>query len=166
MLPDFTLDLQGRQDWNSALPETRPDQNGTRIQTRNQNRTRIQVLCQAKVIGLQLSAQAEVLQLESWVQEMEMKKKKVGQEGLRRGKREGRRERSVKSLVLYLVRVLWPVVHVSRRPGTKGFQLRQLGLVPSAGKLVRKYPEWSGCQSQWRVSGTLHWKKTDNGHGE
>ena len=94
------------------------------------------------------------------------KKKKVGQEGLRRGKREGRRERSVKSLVLYLVRVLWPVVHVSRRPGTKGFQLRQLGLVPSAGKLVRKYPEWSGCQSQWRVLGTLHWKKTDNGHGE
>ena len=27
------------------------------------------------------------------------------------------------------VRALWPVVHVSRRPGTKGSQLRPLGLV-------------------------------------
>ena len=54
---DFTLGLQGREDWNLALPKIRPDQNRTRIQ----NRSRIQVLCQEKVIGLQFSAQAEAL---------------------------------------------------------------------------------------------------------
>ena len=48
---DFTLGLQGREDWNLALPKIRPDQ----------NRSRIQVLCQEKVIGLQFSAQAEAL---------------------------------------------------------------------------------------------------------
>ena len=39
---DFTLGLQRREDWNSALPETR-----------------IRVLCQEEVISLQSSAQAE-----------------------------------------------------------------------------------------------------------
>ena len=48
---------------------------------------------------------------------------------LRRGKREGRGERSKKSLVPYPVGALWPVVHVRRRPGTKGSQLQPLGLV-------------------------------------
>ena len=48
--------------------------------------------------------------------------------GLRRGKREGRRERSIKSLVPYLVGALWPVVHVRRRPGAEGSQLWPLGL--------------------------------------
>ena len=50
-------------------------------------------------------------------------------EGLRRGKREGRGERSIKSLVPYPFQALWPVVHVRRRPGTKGSQLWLLGLV-------------------------------------
>ena len=39
-LQDFTLGLQRREDWNSALPESRTDQNRTRIETRpeqNQN---------------------------------------------------------------------------------------------------------------------------------
>ena len=36
---------------------------------------------------------------------------------------------SIKSLVTYPVRALWLVVHVRRRPGTKGSQLRPLGLV-------------------------------------
>ena len=44
---DFTLGLQRREDWNSALPEIRPIQ--------NQN----SVLCQEEVISLQSSAQAE-----------------------------------------------------------------------------------------------------------
>ena len=56
--------------------------------------------------------------------------------------------RSIKSLIPYLVGALWPVVHVRRRPGTKGSQLQLLGLVP--GKLAPEYPEWSGCQSQQR----------------
>ena len=30
-LRDFALSLQRREDWNSALPETRPEQNRTRI---------------------------------------------------------------------------------------------------------------------------------------
>ena len=41
---DFSLGLQRREDWNSALPDIR---------------TRIRVLCQEKVISLQSSAQAE-----------------------------------------------------------------------------------------------------------
>ena len=41
---DFSLGLQRREDWNSALPEIR---------------TRIRVLCQEEVISLQSSAQAE-----------------------------------------------------------------------------------------------------------
>ena len=40
----FSLGLQRREDWNSALPEIR---------------TRIRVLCQEEVISLQSSAQAE-----------------------------------------------------------------------------------------------------------
>ena len=43
-LRDFSLGLQRREDWNSALPEIR---------------TRIRVLCQEEVISLQSSAQAE-----------------------------------------------------------------------------------------------------------
>ena len=38
-------------------------------------------------------------------------------------------DRSIKSLVPYLVRALWPVVHVRRRPGTKESWLQPLGLV-------------------------------------
>ena len=44
-------------------------------------------------------------------------------------KREGKGERSIKSLVPYLVGALWSVVRVRRRPGTKGSQLQLLGLV-------------------------------------
>ena len=44
---DFSLGLQRREDWNSALPEL------------DQTRTRIRVLCQEEVISLQFSAQAE-----------------------------------------------------------------------------------------------------------
>ena len=51
---DFTLGLQRREDWNSALPEIR---------------TRIRVLCQEEVISLQSSAQAEALRPDSCVQD-------------------------------------------------------------------------------------------------
>lgn len=49
--------------------------------------------------------------------------------GVKRGKREGGDKKSTKSLVAYLVRALWSVVCVRRRPGTKGFQERLLSLV-------------------------------------
>ena len=98
-LPDFTLELQGRKDWNSALPETRPDQNGTRIQTRNQTRTEPEFKFSAKqVIGLQLSAQAEVLQLDSWVQETQMRKRKKGRTGRVKKRKEKRKEREVSNV--------------------------------------------------------------------
>ena len=51
-----------------------------------------------------------------------------GGEGLRRGQREGRGEVNKVSCSLP-VGALWPVVRVRRRPGTKGAQLRPLGLV-------------------------------------
>ena len=50
-------------------------------------------------------------------------------EGLGRGKRERRGERSIKSLVPYLIGALWPVACI-RRPRTKGSYLWSLGLVP------------------------------------
>lgn len=37
-------------------------------------------------------------------------------------------QRSTKSLVPYQVRALWLVIHVRRRPGTKGSQVWPLGL--------------------------------------
>ena len=48
---------------------------------------------------------------------------------VKRGKREGWGERSIKSLIPYSVGALWPVVSVRRRPGTKGSQSWPLGLV-------------------------------------
>ena len=121
-----------------------PEKGGLELgPTRNQ--TRIRVLCQEEVIGLQSTAQAEALRpvpasrtggLEKW----------EGYEGLRRGKREGRGDRSIVSCSL-LVGALWPVVHVRRRPGTKGSQVWLLGLVHWRASCP-EYPEWSGCQSQ------------------
>ena len=48
---------------------------------------------------------------------------------MKRGKREGRRKRSTKSHVFYPVGVLWPVVHIRRKAGTKGLCLQSLGLI-------------------------------------
>ena len=62
--------------------------------------------------------------------------KGVGEEGLRRGRREGWGERSIKPLVPDLVGALWPVVCVRRRPRTKGSLLWPLGL-------VHWWPSWS-----------------------
>ena len=53
-LRGFSLGFQRREDWNSALPETR---------------NRIRVLCQEEVISLQPSAQAEALRPDSCVQD-------------------------------------------------------------------------------------------------
>ena len=89
--------------------------------------TGIRVLCQEEVISLQSSAQAEAFRPNPCVQDRGIRK--TGRrEGPRRGQREGRGERSIRSCSL-LVGALWPVVCVRRRPGTKGPQLRLLGLV-------------------------------------
>ena len=54
---------------------------------------------------------------------------KRGRIGRVKERKEGSGERSIKSLIPYPVGALWPVVCVRRRPGTKGSQLRPLGLV-------------------------------------
>ena len=67
-----------------------PEKGGLELgPTRNQ--TRIRVLCQEEVISLQPSAQAEALRPDSCVQDRGTRKP-GGWEGLRRGRREGRRE--------------------------------------------------------------------------
>ena len=87
--------------------------------------TGIRVLCQEEVISLQSSAQAEALRPNSCVQDRGIRKIGRAKERTERGKQ---REVNKVSCSL-LVGALWPVVCVRRRPGTKGSQLRPLGLV-------------------------------------
>ena len=85
-LRDFSLGLQRRENWNSALPEIR---------------TRIRVLCQEEVISFQSSAQAEGPLTRFLRPGPGEGLEKQGRIGRVRGKREGRGERSIKSLVPY-----------------------------------------------------------------
>ena len=111
-LRDFSLGLQRREDWNSALPEIR---------------TRIRVLCQEEVISLQSSAQAEALGPDSCIQDRGTRK--TGRIGRAKERKERGKGREVSKVPCSLpVGALWPVVHVRRRPGTRGSQLRPLGL--------------------------------------
>ena len=96
------------------------------LPTELSGKPRIRVFCQEEVISLPSSAHTQALLPDSCVQDWGTRKKREGQEGLRRGKREGRVERLIKS---YPVRADWPVVLVRRRPVTKGSQLWPLGLV-------------------------------------
>ena len=109
-LRDFSLGFQRREDWNSALRETR-----------------IRVLCQEEVISLQSSAQAEALRPDSCVQDQGTRKTgRIGRAKERTDRAKGREVDKVSCSLL--AGALWPVVRV-RRPGTKGSQLRPLGLV-------------------------------------
>ena len=110
--------LPGREEGNSTLPENGnqiPDQNSSSLPTRDD---------QAPTLRSGWGPPTTLLRPGPG-----QKKKRVRQEGLKRGKREGRGKRSIKSFVLYLVGALWPVIHVKRRPWTKGSQLRPLVLV-------------------------------------
>ena len=90
--------------------------------------TRIRVLCQEEVISLQSSAQAEALRPDSCVQDQGTRKTgRIGRAKERTDRAKGREVDKVSCSLL--VRALWPLVCVRRRPGTKGFQLRPLGLV-------------------------------------
>ena len=53
---------KGEPELGPTRNQTRPEQNQNSNHKPDQNRTRIQVLCQAEVISLQFSAQAEALQ--------------------------------------------------------------------------------------------------------
>ena len=108
-----TLPWASREGRTGTRPYQKPDQ----------NRTRIRVLCQEEVISLQCSAQAEAFRPDSCVPDRGTRKK--GKKRKERGK--GREVNEVSCSPL--VGVLWLVVCVRRRPGTKGSQLWPLGLV-------------------------------------
>ena len=79
---DFTLGFQGREGWNLAQSETRPDQNSIRIW----------VLCQLKVIRLWPSSQAEALWPDFWVQDRGTRKNgRIGRIKNMKERRKGRK---------------------------------------------------------------------------
>ena len=83
---------------------------------------------QEEVISLQSSAQAEALRPDSCV--WDWGTTKWGRIGRVKERKERGKGREVNKVSRSLpVGVLWPVVRVRRRPGTKGSQLRPLGLV-------------------------------------
>ena len=94
-LTDVSCHLQIPRHYGTLPGASREGRTGTwPYQKSDQNRTRIQVLCQEEVISLQSSAQAEALQPDSCVQDQGTRKK-----GEERKERKG--ERSIKSLVPY-----------------------------------------------------------------
>ena len=100
-LQDFSLGLQRREDWNSALPEIR---------------TRIRVLCQEEVISLQSSAQAEgpsTRFLHPGPGEGLEKQGRIGRVKERKERGKGRKVNKVSCSLP--VRALWPVVRIFMR---------------------------------------------------
>ena len=94
-LTDVSCHLQIPRHYGTLPGASREGRTGTwPYQKSDQNRTRIQVLCQEEVISLQSSAQAEALQPDSCIQDQGTRKK-----GEERKERKG--ERSIKSLVPY-----------------------------------------------------------------
>ena len=93
--------------------------------------TRIRVLCQEEVISLQSSAQAEgpsTRFLRPGVQDGGLEKQgRIGRVKERKERGKGREINKVSCSLQ--IGAFWPVVHVRRRPGTKGSQLWPLGLV-------------------------------------
>ena len=115
-----TLPWASREGRTGTRPYQKPDQ----------NRTRIRVLCQEEVISLQSSAQAEALRQDTCVQDRGTRKTKWGNIGRVKERKERGKGREVNEVSCSpLVGALWLVVCVRRRPGTKGSQLRPLGLV-------------------------------------
>ena len=80
------------------------------------------------MISLQSSAQAEALRPDSCIQDQGARKTgRIGRAKERKDRGKGREVNKVSCSLP--VGVFWPVVHIRRRPGTKGSQLRLLGLV-------------------------------------
>ena len=114
---DFTLGLQRREDWNSALPEIRPDQ--------NQNSSSLPRGSDQSPILSSLLRPFDQIPA-SRTGELE-KQGRIGRVKERKERGKGREVNKVSCSLL--VGALWPVVQVKRRPGTKGSQLQPLGLV-------------------------------------
>ena len=113
---DFTLGLQRREDWNSALPEIRPDrkQNSSSLPRGGDQSP---ILSSGWGPFNQVPA-SRTGGLEKWGRIGRIK------EGKERGK--GREVNKVSCSLPF--GALWWVVRI-RRPGTKGSPLRPLGLV-------------------------------------
>ena len=122
-----------------ALPEIRPDQNRTRIQ----KRSIILVLCQEEVISLQSSAQAEALQPDSCTQDWGTRKKsRIGRVKERKDRWKGREVNKVScSLSGWDTLAICPHQEETR---DKRVSIVAAGTGPLVGKLVPKFPKWSG----------------------
>ena len=113
---DFPLCLQRREDWNSALPEIRPDQ--------NQNLSSLPRGDQSPILS---SGWGPVDQIPASRTGGLEKRGRIGRVKERKERRKGIEVSKVSCSLP--VGALWPVVCVRRRPGTKGSQLCPLGLV-------------------------------------
>ena len=114
---DFSLGLQRREDWNSALPEIRPDQNQN-SSSLPRGGDQSPILSSGWGPFDQIPA-SRTGGIEKW-----------GRIGRVKERKERGKGREVNKVSCSLpVRALWPVVRVRRRPGTKGSQLQPLGLV-------------------------------------
>ena len=106
-----------------------PEKGGLELgPTRNQTRTRIRVLCQEEVISLQSSLRLRPFDQIPVSRTGELEKRgRIGRVKERKKRRKGREVNKVSCSLP--VEALWPVVCIRRRLGTKGSQLRLLGLV-------------------------------------
>ena len=104
-----TLPWASKEGRTGTQPYQKPDQSRIRIQTRNQTRTEPEFKFSAKQRGSASNPQLRLRPFDQSPasrtrgQEKRRRKQKKGEgyEGLRRGKREGRVERSINSLVPY-----------------------------------------------------------------
>ena len=125
-LTDVFCHLQIPRHYGTFPWASRKGRTGTRPYQKPDQKSR--VLCQEEVISLQSSAQAEALRPDSCVQDWGTRK--TGRIGRAKERKERGQGREVNKVSCSLpVGALWPVVRVRRRPGTKGSQLRPLGLV-------------------------------------
>ena len=134
-LTDISCHLQTPRHYRTFPWASRKGRTGTRPYQKPHQK--IRVLCQEEVISLLSSAQAEALRPDSCIKDWGTRK--TGRIGRAKERTERGKGREVNKVSCSLpVGALWPVVHVRRRPGTKGSQLRLLGLVH--------------CQASWPLS--------------
>ena len=132
----FSLGLQRREDWNSTLPEIRPDQ--------NQNSSSLP-RGGDPVSNPQLRLRA--LRPDSCIQDWGTRKRgRIGRVKERKERGKGREVNKVScSLPSRGTLASCPGQEETR---DKRVPVVAAGSDPLAGKLAPEYPEWSGCQSQ------------------
>ena len=138
-LRDFTLGLQRRDDWNSALPETRPDQTRTRIQTRNQTRTEPEFKFSAKQRGSASNPHLRLRPIPASRTRGLEKRGRIGRVKERKERGEGREVNQFScSLPGRGTLASCPRQEETR---DKRVPVAAAGSGPSVGKLVLEYPE-------------------------